>query len=340
MWTPGSGGSGGGGAVTSPLDVDNIRIEDNTISATNANGNVILDADGAGAVAATSRLNVAVASGAAIEAVVAGDGKVTVSATQVALASDVQIAWYNDPDIASGAADVGLERVSAGVVEVTNGSTGSGQLNVGANTKLTTTQVIAPAGSAGTPGLAGAGDLDTGWLFPGTDTIQGTFGASNAIQMAYNYIWLGRNDSAYTLGESMDAGLGWLAAGVLRAAAGLSGLGALSAGQWVLPRTADLALTSAHSGACITNTGAVGQVILTLPAATLTNGVGPTYLVCVRAAQNIRIVAAGTDVINLPLAASAAGGRIDSATARSTIRLFVSEAGFWDSISSGTWVAT
>ena len=344
MWTPGSGGGSGGGSgdVAGPASsTDNAVVRFDGAGGKTLQNSIVIIND-AGSVSGVTSLGTAnVSIGASTIAVASvGDNKARATATGLELASDAQLKWFDNIDIASGSADVGLERVSAGVIEVTNGSTGSGQLNVGANTKLTTTQVIAPAGSAATPGLTGAGDLDTGLVWPGSNQLQLSFEGAVQMQAAYNYLWLQRDDGVVALGSGMDAGLGWLAAAVLRATAGQSGLGALSAGQWVLPRTADLTLTSAHSGALITNTGAAGQVILTLPAATLTNGVGPSYLFTVRAAQNIRIVAAGTDVINLAAAASAAGGRIDSNTVRSSIHLFVSEAGFWDSIASGTWTAT
>jgi len=56
------------------------------------------------------------------------DEKVQVGAATILIASDIPIKFYNDPDISSGSPDVGLERSAAGTLEVTNGSTGQGNL--------------------------------------------------------------------------------------------------------------------------------------------------------------------------------------------------------------------
>jgi hypothetical protein len=337
MWTPGSGGGGGGG-VSSPLDVDNIRIEDNTISSTNANGNITVDPNGTGVVDLQGPAQVT--GTIPITTIVAGDEKAQIGGANWNLGSDVHVRWYSDPDVPSGAADVGLKRNAAGVVEITNGTTGSGQLNVGVNTQIKAAQVLVPTGTASEPGLGFSSDPNSGFLSLGNGVIGVTFDGSRTWELRGTRLVLQRTDGFFVLGSDENVGLGWAAAGVAKLCAGTSGLGAARGGQEVVARITDLALTTAESGILYTNTGAGGQVIFTLPAATLTNNVGCCFGFCVRAAQNIRVVAAGADVINLAAAASAGGGRIDSNTVRSMVWLYVSGAGFWDAIENGTWTAT
>lgn len=120
MLTAGSGGSG----AASPLDVDNIRIANNTISSTNANGNIVLDPNGTGIIQATASVQLT-AGGLLVYA--ADEEKVQVAggAGGTLLSSETDIRWYNDPDISSGSPDVGLKRVAAGTLQGTNGTTGN-----------------------------------------------------------------------------------------------------------------------------------------------------------------------------------------------------------------------
>jgi hypothetical protein len=183
------------------------------------------------------------------------------------------------------------------------------------------------------------GSADAGWGSGGAGVLNGYFSDSVMHQLQFNRYCLVRNDSHYVVGEDSNVAFGYAAAGVGRITQGVgSTMGALRAGREVIARTADLTLTAADTGKLYTNTGAAGTVVLTLPAATLTNNVGPEFFFCVRAAQTLRITAGAGDVINRASAATAAGGNISSNTVRSCIRLTVSAAGFWDALSeTGTW---
>jgi hypothetical protein len=248
----------------------------------------------------------------------------------------------SDAGVVSGATQLNVDnlRLDGNVVSTTNAN---GNLTVtpnGTGVVISSAQVQVPTGTADIPGLGFSSDPNSGLLSLGNGVIGITFDGSRTWELRGTRLVLQRNDGFFVLGSDEDVGIGRAAAAVTKICAGITGLGGLRQGQEVLARTTDLTLTTVESGILYTNTGAGGQVIFTLPAATLTNNVGAMYGFCVRAAQNIRIQATGTDVINLPAAASAGGGRIDSNTVRSVVWLFVSAAGFWDSQSSGTWTAT
>jgi hypothetical protein len=53
------------------------------------------------------------------------------TATRAEFASDYVLAWVNNTNLTIGARDIGLERQAAGILEVTNGSTGLGYLKAG-----------------------------------------------------------------------------------------------------------------------------------------------------------------------------------------------------------------
>lgn len=227
--------------------------------------------------------------------------------------------------------DVDNVRVDGNTVSTTNAN---GSLTLAPNG---TGQVLVPSGSASAPGIGFTADPESGLLTLGNGVIGLTFDGSRTIELRFNRISLQRTDGFLLLGSDENFGYGWAAAAVGKLCAGTSGLGAARQGQEVLARTTDLILTTAESGILYTNNGASGQVIFTLPAATLPNNVGCVFGFCVRVAQNIRITAGAGDVINRASGATAAGGNINSATVRSMIWLWVSAAGFWDSQESGTW---
>ncbi len=107
----------------------------------------------------------------------------------------------------------------------------------------------------------------------------------------------------------------------------------------VLTKTADYTLLTADSGSLITNTGATGTVVISLPAAT----VGLHYRFQNRAAQALRIDPNGSEVIANNTVNSADGGAgkyIGTATTAvgASIHLVCLAAGRWDIFSSrGTW---
>jgi hypothetical protein len=107
--------------------------------------------------------------------------------------------------------------------------------------------------------------------------------------------------------------------------------------QPVLTKTANHTLTLPENGSLVTNAGASGTVVLTLPAAT----VGLEYRGHVRAAFALRFDPNGSEVIGNPTAGSADGGAgkyIGSSTVGAAIHLVCSTAGRWEVQSvKGTW---
>lgn len=222
---------------------------------------------------------------------------------------------------------------------------GATQLNVD-NVRLDGNTVSATSGDLV---LSGAASIlpsvktlwgDSGWGSGGSGNLLGYFLGVDYHALNLGFYAIKRDGGVFSLGGGEDVGYGRAATAVARILAGYSGYGAIRHGREVLARTTDLTLTTAEVGILYTNTGASGQVIFTLPAATLTNNVGAEYFFSVRAAQNIRIVAAGSDIIQLGTAASVGGGRIDSSTVGSQARVTCSATGVWDAFSVGTWAAT
>lgn len=111
------GGASGDITVTK-VDVDNLRLDGNTISSTDTNGNIVLDPNGTGAVV------VRVADGSIGTLNSGNEQKAAIGNADWGLSSDTHVRFFNDPDIASGSADVGLKRSAAGKLRGTNGSTG------------------------------------------------------------------------------------------------------------------------------------------------------------------------------------------------------------------------
>lgn len=125
------------------LNVDNLRLDGNTISSTDANGNVILDPNGTGQVqvsgngsAALPILNISSTAGTGFYA--RGASLVNVATNTagfvefdgpggqnaVILKSDSQFAWQPGV-IGTGSNDAGLKRVAAGIVGATDGGSGA-----------------------------------------------------------------------------------------------------------------------------------------------------------------------------------------------------------------------
>jgi hypothetical protein len=105
----------------------------------------------------------------------------------------------------------------------------------------------------------------------------------------------------------------------------------------LLIAAADATLTRDQAGATVTNLGASGAVMVTLPAAPQ---LGTSYTFVVATAQQLRIDPAGTDVIVAQGAAQAAGKYIWADDEGESITLTYHEANKW--IASGlvgTWTA-
>lgn len=102
--------------------------------------------------------------------------------------------------------------------------------------------------------------------------------------------------------------------------------------------TADDTLTTDEVGTIHTNTGASGEVILTLPAAT----VGLRFAFALGAAQNLVIEPNGTNTISLPSSGvpGAAGVNLVANAIGETVELVCCVAGNWNVMGfTGTWAA-
>jgi hypothetical protein len=145
------------------LNVDNLRLDGNTFSSTNTNGNIELTPN--------------------------GNGRVTTSA--LSATSPRVITAINDTN---GNELFGVTATGSAVNEFTvaNAATGNaptlsatgGDTNIGmALTPKGTGGVIFPAGAVGTPAITTTGDLNTGIYFPAADTIGFVEGGVEAMRI-------------------------------------------------------------------------------------------------------------------------------------------------------------
>jgi hypothetical protein len=145
------------------VNVDNLRLDGNTLSSTNTNGNVELTPN--------------------------GNGRVTTSA--LSATSPRVITAINDTN---GNELFGVTATGSAVNEFTvaNAATGNAptlsatgsDTNIGmALTPKGTGGVIFPAGAVGTPAITTTGDLNTGIFFPAADTIAFTEGGVEAMRI-------------------------------------------------------------------------------------------------------------------------------------------------------------
>lgn len=158
----GGQGGGGGASADSPFDVDNLRLEGNTITTTNASGNLVLDTDASGLVQVLSSMQFVDAGLTVYSGGSGGDEKVQLAggAGGPLFSSDTDLRWYNNTDISSGSADAGLKRLAAGKLQGTDGGAGG----------LTAFMLTATVGifrGAGTP--EGSVTADIGSIYLRTD---------------------------------------------------------------------------------------------------------------------------------------------------------------------------
>jgi hypothetical protein len=145
------------------VNVDNLRLDGNTLSSTNTNGDIELTPN--------------------------GNGRVTTPA--LSATSPRVITAINDTN---GNELFGVTATGSAVNEFTvaNAATGNaptlsatgGDTNIGmALTPKGTGGVIFPAGAVGTPSITTSGDLNTGIFFPAADTIAFTEGGVEAMRI-------------------------------------------------------------------------------------------------------------------------------------------------------------
>jgi hypothetical protein len=132
------------------INVDNLRLDGNTVSSTNSNGNIVLAPNGSGDVQVDA------------DTLRVGDSGV-----------DATIQSNGNADL---------------ILKTGNATTGSVTLADGANGNLTvalngTGQIIVNAGAVGTPTIAPTGDTNTGIFFPAADTIAFAEGGAEAMRI-------------------------------------------------------------------------------------------------------------------------------------------------------------
>lgn len=102
----------------------------------------------------------------------------------------------------------------------------------------------------------------------------------------------------------------------------------------VFVKTGNYTVLSTDSPSTFTNEGAAGQVILTLPTAVA----GLTITAYVQAAQNLRVLATGSETVRVGATVSGAAGYAEAATVGNALTLRAINATEWVAISNvGTW---
>lgn len=103
-------------------------------------------------------------------------------------------------------------------------------------------------------------------------------------------------------------------------------------------KTANYTLIVSDQNSTLTNDGAAGTVIFTLPPA----AVGLSYSFSVETAQIFRAVAVGSDVIRIGASQSAAAGNVQSSVVGSALLLRCTKTGIWTTVggAAGTWTVT
>lgn len=140
-------------SLTGQFNTDNLRLDGNTISSTDANGNITIAPNGTGDVLVDA------------DTLRVGDSGV-----------DATIQSNGNADL---------------ILRTGNATTGTVTLADGANGNLTvalngTGQIVVNAGAVGTPVIAPTGDLNTGIYFPAADTIAFTEGGVESARFDSN----------------------------------------------------------------------------------------------------------------------------------------------------------
>jgi hypothetical protein len=252
----------------------------------------------------------------------AAANKFGVKATSgVAFSSDTPLMWSSTTAV-SGTPDVGLAREAAGVMAITNGSTGAGSLALRGSVDPADVLTIAAGDNTAdrtltlTAGTNLTLALDSGDIVVSTDL---ELGSSNQ----------------YRIGT--DTNLLRAAAGVVRVGSS-SGLGYLRSGQNVSPNTGTVAAAVTDSGILYSNTGDTDGSTITLPD---NPTIGATYEAFANVNQAITINAATGETI---LDGTTSGTSTVSSTQGAWIRLVAVTGGsgaIWGVCGKlGTWNTT
>lgn len=173
-----------------------------------------------------------------------------------------------------------------------------------------TGRIKAPDGSVSSPGIQFRDDPNTGIYRVGADNLGIVVSGFAAVSVG-------------------TAAASWLV--------NIEGNGAIASGwrDLLTARTADLTLNvNGNVGTWYTNTGATGEIILTLPTA----ATGRRFMFAVDAAQYLRVKAAGTDTIRDAATVSAAAGYIRANVAGNVLEVTCIASGKWYVTRKiGTW---
>lgn len=266
------------------------------------------------------------------------------------LASGSVVNWSSGANSAWQTIDTGLARSAAGVVKVTDGSTGLGKLMV--SDSLTGTGVIMFGGSAagnaslsssGTEIRAYAANLSAYGQFKGS-AFRHNNGDVTMAQYGY-YARRGTTGFFSTSGAvgdnptSYEVGLTGSSAGVWDATANnASTPGAIRQSRPVEANAAGSGapnvLAAIETNTVLTNEGSTATNYHTLPTAVA----GYVFTFCVQDADGLRVTAAAADTIRVIDKVTASAGYIESTTIGSTVTLVAINATEWFATSiKGVW---
>lgn len=258
-----------------------------------------------------------------------GTGGATIAASAAALtaAGSLTIPSAESIEIST---DVGLTRAAAGILKVTDGSTGDGTVRTSIGTKAL-------------PALAFDDDVDTGIYQRATGFLMFT---ANGAEVGFvgggaTHGWVAPNGigfSSNTESSGVDVGLTRHVTGILRVTAGSNNVAPILHALAVEANTAGSGspnlLTANESLAVMTNEGSTAKNYHTL--VTAAGGITNTF--CVQDADGVRIVANTSDTIRVLDKVTAAAGYIESTTIGSCVTLLAINAVEWFATSvHGVW---
>jgi hypothetical protein len=307
-----------GSATAAQVDVDNIRVDGNTISSTNSNGDINIDPAGAG--------NTNIVSGNLVLA-----GAVS-GVTQL----DVDNIRTDGNSISATNSNGSIGLVPNGTGGVGIGGTTSAFAGLNARPGSTTNLVVGKAD----------GSLDGGAIWAETFICKnnGAFTSKALVDNSIGCILA--NDRQITWNSGSAAG-GAGDAGVSRRGIAIisidgstrnDGLGKLHACRLVEANTAGSGapnvLAANETRTLLTNEGATAENYHTLPSAVA----GLEFVFYVQDADGMRVVANTGDTIRIGASVSATAGFVRNATIGSFLRLVAINATEWVPIgSAGTW---
>lgn len=127
------------------LNVDNVRVDGNTISTTDANGDLVVSPNGTGILRVRAAGYGLGQGGSSLIGRAGGENVWSATASVFSLSANHNLVWNSTSNDSDGSAgDTGLSRNAAGVLRVTNGSTGLGSTLTGRLVEASTAGSGAP----------------------------------------------------------------------------------------------------------------------------------------------------------------------------------------------------